>query len=54
MKTYIFYSKKNKTKEPLSHTKADTVEGAVSIFAKLKRLDIGEFKKLFKVEEKTK
>lgn len=54
MKIYIFYSKNNKTKEPLGHTKADTVEGAVKIFAKLKRLEIGEFTKLFEVEEKEK
>ena len=52
MKTYIFYSRRDKAKEAIGTINALDRLDAVEKFSEIKKLDIGEFTKMFEVEEK--
>jgi hypothetical protein len=52
MKTYIFYSKNDPNQEPIGSTLAQTHQEATQMFAKIKKLTIEEFTKLFNVEKR--
>lgn len=52
MKTYVYYSKADTTKETISSVQANDITSAAKKFAGIKRLSINEFTKLFEVEEK--
>lgn len=52
MKTYIFYRHGDETKEVIGSTLAVDRLEAVERLSEIKRLSIGEFTKLFEVEEK--
>lgn len=52
MKTYVYYSKTDTTKEPLSSVQANDITSAAKRFAGIKKLSINEFTKLFEIEEK--
>lgn len=52
MKTYIFYSRGDKDKEAIGTINALDKLDAVEKFSEIKKLDIGEFTKMFEVEEK--
>lgn len=48
---YIFYSKIDSSKEPISSWPANSLEEAIDKFAKIKKLPVEEFNKLYTVEE---
>lgn len=48
---YIFYSKKDSSKEVISKVNAESLEAASNKFATTKRLSLPIFLKLFTVEE---
>lgn len=48
---YTFYSKFDSKKEPISSWPANSLEEAVELFAKIKKLPVEEFNKLYTVEK---
>lgn len=49
MKSYYFYSKTDKTKEPIGRVEAESIQDAVEMFAASKDLDIDTFLSIFDV-----
>jgi hypothetical protein len=52
MKKYIFYIKSDSKKEIIGTAEAKNNDSAIKYFSLVKKLDVDEFKKLFRVEEK--
>ena len=48
---YKFYANVDSTKESIDRKEASSLESAISKFAKIKRLPVPKFLKLFTVEE---
>ena len=52
MRKYIFYSKLDSKKEIIGTVEAQDKDSAIKYFSLVKKLDVDEFKKLFRVEKK--
>ena len=52
MKNYIFYIKSDNKKEIIGTAEAKNKDSAINYFSLVKKLDVDEFKKLFRVEKK--
>ena len=51
MKTYIYYNKRDSSKEPQGKFEAIDLDDAVLIAAHIKQIPIDDFLKVFKIEE---
>jgi hypothetical protein len=51
MGLYIYYNKRDKTKEPQGKFEAVNLEDAVLVAAHIKQIPVNEFLKIFTVEE---
>ena len=52
MSEFIYYRNFDQTKEPLGTGRFTNLEEAIQLFADRKKLNINQFKSMFKVEEK--
>jgi len=52
MEKYIFYIKSDSKKEIIGTVEAKDKDSAIKCFSLVKKLDVDEFKKLFRVEKK--
>lgn len=52
MRKYIFYSKLDSKKEIIGTTESKNKDSAIEYFSLVKKLNVDEFKKLFRVEKK--
>ena len=52
MREFIYYRNFDQTKEPLDKGRFTNSEEATQLFADRKKLDINQFKLMFKVEKK--
>lgn len=52
MKKYALYRRRGKRKEAIMTKNSRSLEDAIEIFMTIKGLDLEQFNKLFKVEEK--
>ncbi len=51
MQNYYFYVTNDEKKEPISHTKASTLEEAIEYFAKIKQMPVNVFLNIFTVSK---
>lgn len=51
MGLYIYYNKRDKTKEPQGKFEAINLEDAVLVAAHIKQISVDEFLKIFTIEE---